>query len=579
MQKKLFITYALVIILMVIAVGGSFWFRGYQYINQQNEKQYLNQVKMLADIFESMELSEEEEFNDFAVEYAEQYGFRITVIKQDGTVVGDSSSQERTMENHESREEVQQALQTGEGFSTRHSDTMNIDYLYCAVSVNTNDFSGVLRISVPLEQLKIVDKRFMETLLLSFLFVMAIALALSMYFIRYITRPIDDITIAAEKISKGEYDSKIYTSQKDQIGSLAVSFNHMTDALKDSMDTLTNQNMELEAILSSMESGIIAVDNASEIMFYNKAFLKIMELVDHNIQGKSFFQVVRNSLLFEIVDQVRAEKESVRLEGKIVLSDEKFIRVIGTPLRQAEDKQLGALIIMEDITELKKLEHMRSDFVSNVTHELKTPLTSIKGFVDTLKSGAIKDEPVARKFLDIIDIETERLYNLIRDILLLSEIESRVEYDVEACQVDHIITEVIELLEPNVNDKTKLCFEAQPYVRPYPCNKDRMKQLVINLVDNAIKCTEEGAVTVRCYSDKENLNIVVEDTGIGMEKQNLARIFERFYRVDKGRSRKLGGTGLGLSIAKHIVEMYHGNILVDSQMEEGTKFHIMLPYS
>lgn len=578
MQKKLFMTYALIIIIMSILFVSLYWMKGYQYVKAQDEELYLGQAKMLADIFSTKTLKEEDDYNDFAVEYEGKYHVRVTIIKEDGTVIADSSSQLKTMENHKDRLEVQEAIKSGTGIAIRYSNTMHINYLYCAVHVKTDNFTGVMRISVPTSKLEMMKTSFFEIFILLAVFMFLVAFGISIFFARYLVRPVVEVTKAAEKIAQGEYDSRIYTIQKGQLGSLATTFNSMSEVLKHNMETLTNQNMELEAILSSMESGIIAVDNTSNIMFYNKAFLKIVEVRDQEIQGKAFFQYIRNALLFEIVDQVRAEKESVRLEGKMVLSHEKFVRVIGTPLKQSDEMQLGVLIIMEDITELKKLERMRSDFVSNVTHELKTPLTSIKGFVDTLKNGAINDEKIARKFLDIIDIETERLYNLIRDILLLSEIESKVEYDMSTCQVNQIIEEVVDLLLPNLNEKTSLIFEEQPYVRPYACNRDRIKQLVINLVDNAIKCTEEGSVTIRCYSDRENLNIIVEDSGIGIEKQNLARIFERFYRVDKGRSRKLGGTGLGLSIVKHIVEMYHGNINIESQLGVGTKFHITLPY-
>ena len=221
---------------------------------------------------------------------------------------------------------------------------------------------------------------------------------------------------------------------------------------------------------------------------------------------------------------------------------------------------------------------MRIFFVSNVTLELKTPLTSIRGFVDTLKNGAIHNEKIAMKFLDIIDIESERLYHLIQDILLLSEIESKNDYQIEFCEVNQVIGEVIELLEPKSSEHTQLIFHPQAYVKPYPCNRNRIKQLLINLVDNAIKNTEVGQVQISCYSSDHELHLEVSDTGIGIKEEALPRIFERFYRIDKGRSRKQGGTGLGLSIVKHIVEMYNGNIQVTSKPNEGTIFTVTLPY-
>ena len=227
---------------------------------------------------------------------------------------------------------------------------------------------------------------------------------------------------------------------------------------------------------------------------------------------------------------------------------------------------------------MKKVESMRREFVSNVTHELKTPLTSIKGFVETLKAGAIEDPKIAHKFLDIIEIESDRLSNLISDTLLLSEIESKKDTRREPCDVNAVITEVVELLQPKVKEHVRLIFHPEPSVRPYSCNRDRLKQLLINLVDNGLKATEFGAVTVSCRSTVSQLVIEISDTGIGMEEEQIDRIFERFYRVDKGRSKAQGGTGLGLSIVKHIVELYHGTIEVTSKPGVGSEFTVKLPY-
>jgi two-component system phosphate regulon sensor histidine kinase PhoR len=283
-------------------------------------------------------------------------------------------------------------------------------------------------------------------------------------------------------------------------------------------------------------------------------------------------------VIFDSIDYVKNNKTSITKEGYLFDSGNQSIRITATPLGMEGEVRYGVLLIIEDITQLKKLETMRSDFVSNVTHELKTPLTSIRGFIDTLKNGAIKDETVANKFLDIIDIESERLHNLIQDILLLSEIESKRDYEIIPYDINQCAREVIELLEPKLPQKVKLLFNQEPYVKQFNCNPDRMKQLFINLLDNAIKYTEEGSITLTCKEENNQLVIRVKDTGIGMEKENLNRIFERFYRVDKGRSRKQGGTGLGLSIVKHIVELYNGTIRVESEPDVGTEFEVRLPY-
>ena len=369
------------------------------------------------------------------------------------------------------------------------------------------------------------------------------------------------------------------TRQNSQIGKLADSFNWMSGRLEAAVKELKDRNNELEAILRSMRNGVLAINGRDEILFYNDA---LMNLIGHrgDFLGESVYHLVRSSLIFDVIEKVRESRDVICEEGQSRIMGEQYLRITGTVLNREKEQSRSVLLIIEDITDVKKLENMRSDFVSNVTHELKTPLTSIRGFVDTLKQGAIKDEQYARKFLDIIDIEAERLYTLIQDILLLSEIESGSDDKIQDCDVNGIIEETLNLLQPKIEQKPEVdvIFQPEPYIRPFPCNPDRMKQLFINLIDNAVKNTEKGSVTVTCRVHNDHLMISVKDTGIGIPKEHLSRIFERFYRVDKGRSRKMGGTGLGLSIVKHIVEMYEGDIFVSSEVGEGTEFIIKLPY-
>lgn len=422
MRKKILGTYLILIVVMLVTTAAAFWGNGYRFINRENEKHYLSEAEILADVFEEVEFETQEDYDSFTRTYANKYKLRITLIQEDGTVLSESSSVLIT-DNHDDREEVKRAM-AGEAVCVkRYSETMGMSYYYCAVPVENGSFQGVLRISVPLKEMKVLDLHFLSSVGLSLLISLGVALILVYIFSHYITRPLEE------------------------------------------------QNEEL-----------------------------------------------------------------------------------------------------------RKLESMRSDFVSNVTHELKTPLTSIRGFVETLKAGAIQNPTVAKRFLDIIDIEAERLYNLIQDILSLSEIESKIEYELQECNMNEVVFEVQELLRPKVQEQVSLVFKPQAYVKPYPCNRDRIKQLLINLVDNAIKNTEEGRITISCVGEDQYLVLTVEDTGIGIEEEALPRIFERFYRVDKGRSRKQGGTGLGLSIVKHIVEMYNGNIVVTSEVGKGTKFVVKLPY-
>ncbi len=550
---------------------GTFWSRGYSLISEQNQKYYFMEAKYLGDLF----LAELDtmDYHSFVKKYSTKEGLRITLIAKDGEVLADSDSEGR-LENHRDREEVKEALNGKGGFATRYSKTLGKTYCYSALYIENEMFSGVIRISVPVEKINLLNQSLVHSIAAVSLFCFLVALAVSYVLSRKITKPIEEITEAAEKISDGNYDIAIYTEEKNQIGRLARAFNQMTENLQETVGTLVKRNIELEAMLSSIHGAVAAIDENGIIMFYNVRFAQLTGNPGKDYLGCQIYQEIQNQAIFEGIAFAKNNQVDIMKEG---VWGEKSIRIVVTPLAD-ENKILGMLIIIEDITKIRKLENLRSDFVSNVTHELKTPLTSIRGFVDTLRNGAVEDPKVAMRFLNIIDIETERLSILIQDILLLSEIESKQTPDVESCNVNKVIQEVMELLGPKFMGEVKLVTEIQPYIRPYYCNSDRLKELLINLVDNAYKYTEKGMVKLVCKESDNELYIRVEDTGIGIEEEHLSRIFERFYRVDKSRSRKQGGTGLGLSIVKHIVELYNGRIHVESQVGKGTIFETRLPY-
>lgn len=577
MQKKLYISYLVTIIFALGISGILFWHETSDYLYGQSEDRYLAQARMVADVFTLTAFEKPQDYEDFVDKYGHKYNCRITIIDKDGNVTADSETNGH-LENHKSREEVIRALK-GESVSvTRYSNTMKQEYSYSAVPVNTDNFSGVIRVSLPFSTLQGLSDKLAGSLIISVFLCLILAMAAAAIFTGLLTKPINEVAKAAERISDGDYNIKIYTRDKTVVGKLASSFNIMAGNLKNNISSLTQRNAELEAMLSSMEAGVVAIDDSSDILFFNKSFEKISYTGKAIAPGQSLYTIFRNAAVFDTVDEVKETKTSVMKEGTVSGTALRYIRVTGTPLGLEGEKSFGVLLIIEDITQLKKLENMRRDFVSNVTHELKTPLTSIRGFIDTLKNGAIKEEAVANRFLDIIDIEAERLFSLIQDILLLQEIESKREYERLPCDINECVNSVIELLQPKIRDSIQIIFEPQPYLKPYYCNPDRMKQLFINLLDNAIKYTEEGTITITLKEEGNDLVLGIRDTGIGIEKEYLPRIFERFYRVDKGRSRKQGGTGLGLSIVKHIVELYNGNIQVNSKLGEGTEFIITLPY-
>jgi two-component system phosphate regulon sensor histidine kinase PhoR len=409
---------------------------------------------------------------------------------------------------------------------------------------------------------------------------------LSVVFSSRTIKPINQIISFSKDISNGNYKSRISIKPKDEMGELADALNKMVSTIDSTIADLKDKNTKFDSVMSSMTDGVIAIDNNKNIIFLNPASCKLLGISDANFAiGKNVMLIVRNRQINQVLEAALEDNSSSVAEISVGIQNEQTFRVYATPIKSYanENSNSGSLLTITDITNLKKLEQIRSDFVSNVTHELKTPLTSIRGFVETLKTGAVEDQNVARKFLDIIDIEAERLSSLINEILQLSEIESRNEdINLSTNFICDIVEETVSVLNDSASKKgVTINVDCDENIKIY-ANRDRIKQLFLNLIDNAINYNVDGGqVFVKVFRERNkalnNVYINIRDTGIGIEGTHLNRIFERFYRVDRGRSRNMGGTGLGLSIVKHIVYLYNGDIKVYSQPNKGTEFKIRLP--
>ncbi|PKM57149.1 MAG: hypothetical protein CVU98_07565 [Firmicutes bacterium HGW-Firmicutes-3] len=580
MQRKILLTYIILIVVTVIFSVGLSWSRINNYFFERVEKETITISDMLHKAMEDSNLSKDE-FQSFIDDYSEITTFRITLIDQKGVVLVDSYNDAEKMDNHANRPEVRKALAGEKSSEMRYSNTMKKYFFYYARPLENAEFSGAIRISLSVSEIEAITTDMIFIILISAIFGSVIAIGAAYVVTNRFMKPINDLTRIAKVISEGNYDEKIYVDRTDQIGELATAFNTMTFNLKINMWTLEQKNAELESILTSMSNGLVAVNMDYKIVLYNERFAKLLGLPEEDMSDRLIYEVIRELSIFDIIE--KAIEEKTYMAGEAVIQqdgEDRVIEIAATPIfsKTNKNKALATLLMLTDVTQIKKLENIRKEFVSNVTHELKTPLTSIKGFVDTLKNGAIKDEDVANRFLDIIDIETDRLANLIQDILTLSEIESLVgERSLQAFELSEIVDEVLDILPKDKAD-VQLIMEVEENIPPFECNRDRMKQLLINIIDNSIKYTDAGYVKLKVFKYKNLLNIVVEDTGIGIKHQHLSRIFERFYRVDKGRTRKTGGTGLGLSIVKHIVELYNGDIDIQSEEGKGTIISIRLPY-
>lgn len=526
------------------------------------------------------------DYNQLAEDFANNYNesitsqdnnLRVTFIDLSGRVLGDSEADYKTMENHSSRKEVREALSGKIGKDYRSSTTLDFDLLYMAIPVN--ELNLIVRVSVPLTELNIINRITWSYSMLIVLSVLVISVIISLRIAETVIRPLNDIIHASKEISQGNYSKSISVTSKDEVGQLALQFNEMASKLDKTICDLNNKKIELESIVQSITYGIVAVDNNLKILLINHAAFSILNL-DSNTQvtGEIITQHIRNNRINLLLKE--SMEQNTPLECEINL-DEKELLIKTSPIRSNNQSAVnsGWIISIQDITTLRKLEKLRTEFVSNVTHELKTPITSIRGFIETLKNGAINNKDVSLRFLDIIDIEAERLHELINDILLLSEIENRhSDTDLERIDLSSIIDDVFEVMQNIAIEKNISLINNTGEKIVIKANRNRMKQMILNLVDNAVKYNvPNGSVTVSAENAGGKVIICVRDTGIGIPSQHIPRIFERFYRVDKGRSRSMGGTGLGLSIVKHIVNLYNGIIKVNSEVGKGTEFIIQLP--
>lgn len=507
---------------------------------------------------------------------------RVTLINISGEVFCDSLIDWTATENHITRPEIAQVLNgSAYGINERKSASTSVQYLYMAkkIVLAQSDTAIIVRAAVPLSQLAPMRRAIFYIIAISLLVILILTLLLTNILGKKLTAPINHLINATLQISLGNYEKRCNIRSKDELGVLSISFNEMADTLEENFNALTKINSELDSIMENAGEGIVAVDKEFNIIHINRTAIELFALSEEaDFIGTAFTGIVRVNRLYELIEAAKSTKDYVSCDMPYYANGENQIyQVSVNPARSKLD--FGYVILIRNCTELRKLEQIRTEFVSNVTHELRTPLTSIRGYIETLRAGAIEDKNVSEKFLQIVDIEAERLFMLISDILQLSEIEGlNADTNVAPFDLSELIESVCALLKPN-SDKSNIIMHRETRdTITMTANQNRIKQLLINLIDNAIKYTSEnGSVTITASKEPGYIKIIVKDTGIGIHKEDLERIFERFYRVDKGRSRAVGGTGLGLSIVKHIVNLYNGDISVNSTLGSGTSFIARFP--
>ena len=488
----------------------------------------------------------------------------------------------RRMDNHRDRPEIVSARTRTVGSSTRHSRTLNRKMMYVAVPVKKeNRLVGYIRTAIGVETIDIALREVRLRIALSALAIAIFGAILSFLAARRIAGPIKEIEKGAQCFARGELDCRVPISNLTEIGSLSETLNQMAGELQDRIHTITAQKNELEAVLSSMVEGVLAVDMDEKIMSMNHAAAQFFGCQAKAAVGRSIQEVVRNTDLQRFVRKALSGEARVEQDIALFSEGERIFDAHGTPLRGAGERREGTLIVLEDVTRLRRLENIRKDFVANVSHEIKTPITAIKGFVETLGDGAMEKPEDAKRFLGIIEKHVDRLEAIIEDLLSLSRIEQEAEKE-EILLANHPIRDVlasaIQVCQPKAKKKkVTISLSCSDDLRA-EINTTLLEQAVVNLLDNAIKYSHvDSEIKVSAKQNDQDIRIHVRDQGIGIEKQHLPRLFERFYRVDKARSRKLGGTGLGLAIVKHILQVHRGSVDVDSVPGKGTTFIISLP--
>ena len=580
---RLYPSYLFITLFALLAVSWYFSMAMKDFFLKQKLEDLEARAEVFREIFNSyMSLENPHEINDFCKKIGSHSGVRITVINPSGNVIGDSGEDPEKMENHGKRPEVVTALKGKMGDSIRHSNTLKERMLYVAIPVEQeNSTVAVIRTAI---SLAVIDKTFNSIsykIIWAALLIAFLAAGISFIVSHRLSLPLEKMTKGAQLFAKGELGHRLYIPETREMASLAVAMNQMAAQLDERIKSVIKHRNELEAVLSSMKEGVIAFDLEERILRINQVAAAMFNKDPWEMENRSIQEAIRNSELQKFTKNALKNGDGLECDIVFYQNKEQVLNVHSTTLLDAKQERIGILVVLNDVTRLRRLENMRRDFVANVSHEIKTPLTAILGFVETLLQDSEKIPENSRRFLTIIDRHVHRLVAIIEDLLKLSRIEresERKEIAFVQAPVEDVIRTSAQVLEAKAEEKkikidlrcdSSLSADMDPHL---------IEQAVVNLLDNAIKYSAQNS-TIEVHAAEKNgeVQIKIRDHGIGIEEEHLPRLFERFYRVDKARSRKLGGTGLGLAIVKHIIQAHHGKVSVQSSPGIGSTFTLHFP--
>ena len=562
------------------------------YLNEHFKKEYDSELEdslkkdaKLASLILEKGLNAKYTDDEIADQIGQALGFRVTIIESNGKVVGDSEIEAfelKGIENHLTRPEVKEALNKGEGESRRFSTTLKKQIFYYALRVNNKDgHVRVVRFAVPTAQINVVFKNIQVFLVGALLPAFILAVLLTYLFVLIVSRPMKNLLEHTNKISEGTASySRFPVSDKGEVGRLSEAFNGLLDKIEEKMSEVVEANSRLQAVIFSMFDGVMVIDTNGDIKMINKKCKELFGVMKEDVAGKRPIEITRAVPLQAIYEKALSGGETISEEVSIIFPKEKTLLVHATPV--IKDRSIiGAVVVFNDITETRKLELIRRDFVANVSHELRTPISNIKGYSETLIDGAINDKDHALDFISVINKEAVRLAELINDLLDLARIESGTfGLEREAVSPKELVDNVVSSLEKiSLSKEIRIINDIGLDIENMSVDKNLITQVFFNLIHNAVKYTPKssGDVRVSVMRVPGGLKFTVTDNGIGIPERDIERIFERFYMVDKARSRDLGGTGLGLAIVKHIVQLHGGEVFAKSTEGKGSEFSFTIP--
>ncbi len=580
--KRLLVLYGIIFILVLLVTDWTLSHFLQKRDLQQLQSSLSRQSTLIREIATPL-LKEAPKLQSKVKKLAEGTDLRITIIDPEGAILADSSETSEAlakMDNHATRPEVASALRKETGMSIRYSMTVQTKMLYIAIPIlEHSQILGVVRTAMPITRVDEILASVRRPVMLAAVLGILIVLVAGILFGGRLTQRIGRITSVAERYAREDWSEKILMDGRDELKMLADTMNQMATSLRSRIEDLESEKGKISVILSNMNEGVIAISRRKQFVMANPAAEKIFGFTAAHTQEKSLIEITRHPQLERIVDHAFQEQKNasseIQISGKI-----KKTLLANVIVLDAHARDIGGILVFHDMTELRRLENIRKEFVANVSHELRTPLTSIKGFIETLLGGALKDPPTSERFLKIVSEETDRLGRLVEDILTLGEIEQGAALvRKEKIDLASELPAILERFKTQLQEK-KIAVENRISGKPLPLSGDRDKvhQVFVNLIDNAIKFNKpEGMIVLSADQSPKGVVITIEDTGIGIPEESLGRIFERFFRVDKARSKELGGTGLGLAIVKHIMEAHGGHATCQSTPGQGSRFSVFFP--